>query len=119
MPSSFRSDPRAMTPLSPATLYILLALAEGDRHGYSIIKEVESATHGTVRLFPGTLYRLIKQMVIDGWIVEGEGGDPYDDQRRRYYRLTKWGRAILRAELDRLLDIVRTAQVRKLLPATT
>src|SRR6185312_933943 len=111
-------DPRTLTPLSPTTLYILLALAEGDRHGYSIIKEVEASTAGTVRLFPGTLYRLIKQMVIDGWIVEEERNDPADDQRRRYYRLTKWGRAIAQAESQRLLDIVRLAQARNLLPAT-
>jgi len=116
-PPSFRPDPRSLTPLSATTLYILLALAEGDRHGYSIIKAVEGSTAGSVRLFPGTLYRLIKQMVIDGWIVEDERSDPSDDQRRRYYRLTKWGRAIAQAESQRLLDVVRMAQARKLLPA--
>jgi DNA-binding PadR family transcriptional regulator len=117
MPTSFRPDPRTLIPLSPTTLYILLALAEGDRHGYSIIKEVDASTGGTVKLFPGTLYRLIKQMVLDGWIVEEERNDPSDDQRRRYYRLTKWGRAIAQAESQRLLDVVRLAQTRKLLGA--
>ena len=117
MPPSVRPDPRSLTPLNAPTLYILLALAQGDRHGYSIIKEVDESTEGTVKLFPGTLYRLIKQMVLDGWIVEEERNDPDDDQRRRYYRLTKWGRAIAQAESQRLLDVVRLAQARKLLPA--
>lgn len=115
MPSS--ADLDALLPLSPSAFYILLALAAEDRHGYSISKEVEEATNGSVRLGPGTLYRLIKQMVLDGWIVEVDRVDS-DDPRRRYYRLTPWGRRIARAEAQRLEDAVRTARSRRLLPAT-
>jgi DNA-binding PadR family transcriptional regulator len=107
----------ALLPLSPSAFYILLALAAEERHGYSISKEVEEATNGSVRLGPGTLYRTIKQMVLDGWIVEVDRVDS-EDPRRRYYRLTPWGRRIARAEAQRLEDAVRTARSRRLLPAT-
>lgn len=110
------SDPKMLLPLSPSAFYILLALAEEERHGYSIAKEVEDATGGSVSLGPGTLYRLIKQMVTDGWIVEVDRVDS-DDPRRRYYRLTPRGRRIARAEAERLADAVRTARTRNLLPA--
>ncbi len=101
-------------PLGASSFYILLALAEGERHGYSISKEVEEETSGSVRLGPGTLYRLIKQMVADGWISEVHKIDP-EDPRRRYYKLTPWGRRIARAEAERLANAVRKAQDRKLL----
>ena len=110
-------DPRAFLPRSPSAFYILLALAAEERHGYSIAKEVEDATSGTVHLGPGTLYRLIKQMVTDGWIVEVDRVDS-EDPRRRYYRLTPWGRRIARAEAERLADAVRTAMERRLLSAS-
>lgn len=108
------SDPRAMLPLSASSFHILLALAEEERHGYSIAKEVEAATGGSMRLGPGTLYRLIKEMVADGWIVEVEKPDS-DDSRRRYYQLTAWGRRIASAEARRLDEIVRMARSRHLL----
>lgn len=111
------SDPRAFVPLSSSAFYILLALAAEERHGYSIAKEVEEATGGAVRLGPGTLYRLIKQMVTDGWIVEVDRVDS-DDPRRRYYRLTPWGRKIARAEAARLADAVRIAMDRRLLSSS-
>jgi DNA-binding PadR family transcriptional regulator len=111
------SDPRAFLPLSPSAFYILLALAGEERHGYHIAKEVEDATNGSVRLGPGTLYRLIKQMVVDGWTVEVDRIDS-DDPRRRYYKLTPWGRRIARAEAARLAEAVRTAMERRLLPAS-
>jgi DNA-binding PadR family transcriptional regulator len=93
----------------------LLALADGERHGYSIIKEVEEATGGTVRLLAGTLYRLLKEMAADGWIVETEGDE--NDERRRYYRLTPRGRKVAIGESERLESLVRVARARKLLPA--
>ncbi len=111
------SDPRIFLPLSSSAFYILLAVAAEERHGYSIAKEVEEATGGAVRLGPGTLYRLIKQMVADGWLVEVDRGDS-EDPRRRYYRLTPWGKRIARAEAERLADAVRTAMDRKLLSAS-
>ncbi len=106
------NDPRA---LSVPAYHILLALADGERHGYSIIKEVEEATGGSVRLLAGTLYRLLKEMSADGWIVEAQGDD--EDERRRYYRLAPRGRRVAIAESERLEALVRVARARKLLPA--
>ena len=79
---------------------------------------VEAATEGTVKLPPGTLYRIVKQMSADGWIAETER-EPHqnDDERRRYYRLTERGRTIAQAEAARLEALVRTARERRLLPA--
>jgi DNA-binding PadR family transcriptional regulator len=108
------NDPREFLPLSPSAFYILLALAAEERHGYSVAKEVEEATNGAVRLGPGTLYRLIKQMVADGWIVEVDRVDS-EDPRRRYYRMTPWGRRIACAEAERLAGAVRTACRRRLI----
>jgi DNA-binding PadR family transcriptional regulator len=107
--------PNAPHGLCVPAYHILLALADGERHGYSIIKEVEEATYGTVRLLAGTLYRLLKEMVADGWIVETEGDE--GDERRRYYRLTPRGRRVAIAESERLESLVRVARARKLLPA--
>jgi DNA-binding PadR family transcriptional regulator len=111
------SDPRSALPLSTAAFSILLALAEGDRHGYSISKEVDAQTAGAVKLGPGTLYRVIKQMLADGWIGEAPAADVDDDERRRNYRLTPWGRRIAEAEARRLADLVLVARERRLLPA--
>ena len=109
-------DPKAILPLSSSAFHILLVLSAGERHGYSITKEVEAATDGMIRLGPGTLYRLIKEMLADGWIVETPNAI-VDDQRRRYYRLTPWGRNIARAEAQRLEDLVRLARNHHLLSA--
>lgn len=112
------SDPRAALPLSTAAFSILLALADGDRHGYAMSKEVEAQTAGTVKLGPGTLYRVVKQMLADGWIGEvRNAASADDDERRRTYRLTPRGRTIARAEAERLDDLVRLARSRRLLPA--
>ena len=109
---------RTSLPLGASTFYILLALAGGDRHGYGVIKEVEAQTTGAVKLGPGTLYRVIKQLLADGWIAESDGEPGAgDDERRRYYRLTERGRAIARAEAERLNDLVTVARERRLLPA--
>ncbi len=111
------ADVRASLPLGASTFYILLALAGGDRHGYAIIKEVEAQTDGAVKLGPGTLYRLIKQLLVDGWITESAGDDAADDERRRYYKLSARGRDIACAEARRLDDLVAMARERRLLPA--
>ena len=111
-------DPEALLPLTPAMFHVLLALADGDRHGYGIGVEVDRQTEGAVRLGPGTLYGLIKRLVADGLIVEtDERPDPeFDDERRRYYRLTDFGRQIACAEAARLERLVRAARDRRLLP---
>ncbi len=108
-------DPSALLPLGSSAFQILLALAERERHGYSIGKEVEASTGGNIKLGPGTLYRVLKQMAADGWIVETER-DTEDPMRRRYYKLSPWGRRIAQAEAARLEDLVRIARSRKLLP---
>ncbi len=110
-----RRDTATLLPLGASAFYVLLALAEGERHGAAIAAEVEAATGGTTRLLPGALYRYLKQMTVDGWIVEHEAED--DDGRRKYYRLTSWGRRIAQAEAQRLEAVVRLARARRLLPA--
>jgi DNA-binding PadR family transcriptional regulator len=106
-----------MIPLTPAVLHILLALAECERHGYGIMKQVETDTGGRVRMGPGTLYGAIKRMLGAGLVRESdERPDPeLDDQRRRYYALTNMGRCVLDAELARLTDVVRMARDKGLL----
>jgi len=102
-------------PLKAAWLHILLALAEGSRHGYAIRASVEARSEGRVRLWPATLYGSIRDMVAEGLIEEVAGEPaPDDDPRRRYYDLTGFGREVLRAEvgrLARLVDAARAAHV--------
>ena len=107
-------------PLTPAVFHILLALADGERHGYGIMQEVAQVTDGQFRLGPGTLYRSIKQLLAAGLIEEsGERPDPaLDDERRRYYRLTALGREQAMAEVQRLAKLLRLAKARRLLPDT-
>ena len=112
-----RQDPSALLPLPQSAFHILLALADGERHGYSITKEVAASTHGQIRLGSGTLYRQLKQMSTDGWIVETERDDD-DAMGRRYYRLTPWGRRVAQAEASRLQELVDMARSRRLLPVT-
>jgi DNA-binding PadR family transcriptional regulator len=110
-------EPRDLLPLRPAVLHILLALADEERHGYGIMREIEGRTGGQTRLGPGTLYGSIKRMLADGLIEESdERPDPaMDDQRRRYYRITDFGRRVAGAEAERLSSLVETARARKLL----
>ena len=98
-------------PLQQADLHILLALAQGEKHGYAIMQQVAQETNGQVRLGPGTLYGAIKRLRTAGLIVESKRrpSPETDDERRRYYRLTSLGREVLLAELDRLASVVRTA----------
>ena len=113
------SAPDDFLPLPPATLHILLALAESERHGYAIIQDVEARTDGELRLSAGTLYRSIARMVEQGLIVEVEKRrSRADDERRRYYRLTPLGDGVARAEVRRLSQLVRHAKARGLAPRT-
>ncbi len=106
-----------LLPLTPAVFHILLALADGERHGYGIMQEIAAATQGQLRIGPGTLYRSVKQMLAGGLIEESdERPDPaLDDERRRYYRLTGFGWRVAQAEAQRLARLVHEAEVRKLL----
>ena len=111
-------EPEELLPLSPAVFHILLALSSGEHHGYGIMQEIAAATDGQMRIGPGTLYRSIRQMLGAGMIEESdERPDPaLDDERRRYYRLTGFGRRVAQVEAQRLAQLVRAAEARHLLP---
>jgi DNA-binding PadR family transcriptional regulator len=102
-------------PLSPVAFEILLALADGERHGYAILKDVEARTGGEIRLLPGSLYRAIGRLLAAGLLQEVEGPGAEDDDRRRTYRLTRAGRAAATAEARRLAGQVEAARSRRLL----
>ena len=110
--------PESLLPLAPASFHILVSLAEVDRHGYAIIQDISSRTDGAVRLGAGTLYRTIQRLLEDGLIVEsGDRPSPEDDdERRRYYRITPFGRAVARAEAGRLENLVKLARAGGLAP---
>ena len=97
--------------LKPADFHILLALAQGPRHGYALMKEVERESHGSVRLEVGSLYRLLARLLDSGLIEEGE-----EDERRRYYKISRLGLRVLKAEAERLAGLVELSRARKLLP---
>ena len=115
-----RDDIDALLPLPPATFHILIAVADQERHGYAIIQDVEARTGGELRMSAGTLYRSIQRMVGQGLIkeVSKRPALPLDDERRRYYRITRFGTEVARAEMRRLTDIVRLARARGLTPET-
>ena len=102
------TNPHDLLPLTPAVFYILLALADGDKHGYGIMQEVKVITDGQFSMGPGTLYGSIKRMLETGLIVEvDDRPDPaLDDERRRYYRLTSLGQRVAQAEAERLAALV-------------
>jgi DNA-binding PadR family transcriptional regulator len=111
-------DPRRLLPLTPAVFHIMLALAGGECHGYGIMLEVERLTSAQLNLGPGTLYRSIQRMLLDGLIEETTEfpESEEDDERRRYYRLTKFGLDVVREEARRLASLVNAARQRNLLP---
>src|SRR5262245_5020988 len=110
-------DPQTFLPLPPSEFEILLALADGERHGYSIMAEVEARTDGRVQLGPGTLYGSIKRMLSRRLIEESSArpDSALDDQRRRYYGLTPLGRTVAAAEAARMAALVALARRKKLL----
>jgi DNA-binding PadR family transcriptional regulator len=101
------------TPLTPAVLAILLGLADGDKHGYAIMKDARTPQGGGVQMGPGTLYGTLDRLIRDG-LVEESGMS--DDERRRYYRLTAPGRTTLATELERLDAAIASARSLGLLP---
>lgn len=108
-------DPNAQLPLTHVAYHILLSLSGASRHGYGIIKHVADQTEGALEIEAGTLYGAIKRLRDDGWIAEAEGPDEAD-ARRRYYTLTPLGRRVLRAESERLADMVALARRASVLP---
>ena len=111
-------DVQALLPLPPATFHILIALADGERHGYAIIQDIEARTDFALRMSAGTLYRSIQRLVEQGVIVESAKRPArlLDDERRRYYRLTPFGADVARAEMARLEQMVRFARTAGLTP---
>jgi DNA-binding PadR family transcriptional regulator len=115
-----RKSAEALLPLSAPMFQVLIALADGEKHGYAIIKEVTRRTLGEVKLGAGTLYAIIRKFEGDGMVEESdERPDPaLDDERRRYYRLTAFGREVAQAEAKRMEDALRMAQAKNLIPRT-
>jgi DNA-binding PadR family transcriptional regulator len=106
-------DPAAVLPLGTDVCLVLLALGTDTRHGYGILREIEARTDGAVVPQTGALYRTLKHLLADGLIEEAERprDAATDDDRRRYYRLTSFGRAVLEAEVARMARLVRAARL--------
>lgn len=113
-------DLQSFLPLSPTLFHILLALGDGELHGYGIMRAVQEHTGGRVRLGSGALYDSIKRLLTNGFIVECEGRSALkeDDERRRYYRLSPLGRQVVGAEAERLAQLVEVARTKNLFPET-
>ena len=108
-------DVQRLLPLPPAAFHILIALGEGEKHGYAVMQEVADRTDGQVRMSPGTLYGSIRKMLDDG-LIEESFRRSTDDERRRYYRLTKFGRTVAAAEAERLAALLHHARLNGLVP---
>lgn len=113
------ADPDSFLPLTPAVFHVLLALADGERHGYAIMQSVLEATEGRIAMGPGTLYGTLKRLLESELIEESEARpDPeLDDERRRYYRLGALGQRVVAAESRRYAALVRVARAKGLLTA--
>jgi DNA-binding PadR family transcriptional regulator len=111
-----KTDAQSQLPLTAVVLHILLALADGERHGYAIAQEIEDTTDGQIRMGPGTLYGSIQRMLGASLIEEAptRRRPAEDDERRRYYRMTSFGRRVLELELERLSQVVRIARQKQL-----
>lgn len=118
-PNFSKRDPNDLLPLTTAVFHVLVALADGDLHGYAVIKDVSTRTGGRVVLGTGTLYGIVKRLLADGLLIESKRRPAAadDDERRRYYRLTPFGRDVVSAEtarLEAMVDAARaTATLRK------
>jgi DNA-binding PadR family transcriptional regulator len=112
-----KDNPEDFLPLHKDTFHILVALADHDRHGYSIMQDITARTEGRIRLRPSSLYSAIHRMLEDGLIEElDERPSGNDDERRRYYRLTPFGRKIAIAEARRLERLLADARATGLVP---
>jgi DNA-binding PadR family transcriptional regulator len=111
-------DTLAFLPLTPTGLQILLALADGERHGYAIMQEIHEQTDGRLRVGPGSLYGTIKRLLAAALIAEtAERPDPsLNDERRRYYQITELGRKVLGAEIRNLAQVVELARTKRVYP---
>ena len=115
MPTHQKQDSSRLLPLTPLSLAILLALAEGDLHGYAIIKEVERQTEGELTVGTGSLYAALQRMRQDALITESPDEPPSGtDSRRRYYRLTPFGREVARQETLRMARVLAVAREKRI-----
>ncbi len=105
-----RPDPRDHLPLRPVDFLILLALVDDDRHGYSLVREVNERSGGTHTLLPGNFYAVLRRLMARGLLKESARRHCESDRRRRYYTITELGRAVVRAEAARLRKLVAEAQ---------
>ena len=116
-------NPEELLPLTPAVFHILLALTDGERHGYAIMREVAESTNRQINMGPGTLYGTIKRMLEAGLIEESDRRPDAkeDDERRRYYCLTGLGRRVAEAEASRYNELAKLVRRKRLLakPAKT
>ena len=123
MPTANRipDDLQHLLPLTPAVFFILFALADGEKHGYAIMQSVSRIPDNQFRMGPGTLYTTIQRLLDLGLIEETEsaGGQSDHEKRRRYYKLTRTGKAILGADLSRMESVVHLARDKKLVPKTS
>lgn len=106
---------RTDLPLAPATFFILLALATGDKHGYAILQDSRKLSDDGFQLGPATLYTTVQRLLDSGWIEEVPGPEE-GDPRRRYYRLTKEGKSALQRETARMEALVRKSKALRLRP---
>jgi DNA-binding PadR family transcriptional regulator len=114
-------DAEDLLPLTAPVFHILVALSDGERHGYALMRQVAADTDGVLQLGPGTLYGCIQRMLANGLVEESDQRpDPQlDDERRRYYRITDFGSRVVRAEAKRLALAVTAARARRLLPRSS
>ena len=115
--TSTRTNPENLLPLTPAVFHVLLALSDGERHGYAIMREVAETTDGKIKMGPGTLYGTIKRL-LEAKLIEETDERPdqeLDDERRRYYCLTGLGQRVVQAEAERYAQMVELARGKKLI----
>jgi len=105
-----------MPPLTPAVVHVMLSLAGGERHGYAILKDVQRQLNQALSFGPGTIYGTLQRLMEAGWVEETAAPAASLDERRRYYRLTRDGRAALADEVDRLQSIVQLARSHRITP---
>ena len=114
-------DPEALLPLKPVVFQVLLSLLDGERHGYAIVQDIAERSSARLQIEPGNLYRTLRFM-LDEQLIEESARRPSpeaDDERRRYYRITKFGQRVASAEAARLVELVADARARHLLKGRT
>jgi len=110
-------DPDALLPLKPVVFQVLLSLVDGERHGYAIVQDIAERSSARLQIEPGNLYRTLRYMLDEGLIEESDRRPAagLDDERRRYYRVTRFGQRVASAEAARLVELVADARARNLL----